>query len=61
MGWHIGIWHLVIRNQSKISRGDYGTGRVLYNWSCLDVEVVKHSIAVPASNELDPVIIDAGV
>ena len=57
---HLGIGHILIRDEGKIPSGDHGGGVALHDGCRLHMQVAQHFIATPPPNELDPVVIDAG-
>ena len=60
MKLHLGIFHLMIWNESKIPGGDHDAGEVLHDRGCLNMNIVQHGITAPVPNNFDPVVINAG-
>lgn len=59
--WESVHWDKVLcRMNGVFAAVKHHGGETLHNWLGLDMEVAKHGVAFPATNELDGVPIDVG-
>lgn len=57
---HLGIEHVLIRDEGKISGGDHDVGVTLYDGRCLLMQVAQYIFAAPLHNVLHPYVINTG-